>query len=125
MVLPAPVWEHLQAGVDLELFASVERRTDVLVEDYLARPESRGELARQLPFLEERLGKRFHGELVGLLERGRERELVALLLERYYDPLYRHSESRHDYRARFDATDPAAAAAAIVAWIERHRSARG
>ena len=50
---------------------------------------------------------------------------TAVLLERYYDPLYRHSESRHDYRARFDATDPAAAAAAIVAWIERHRSARG
>lgn len=118
IVLPRRVWDAVQGGVDLELHAPLERRVEVLVADYLAEAQNRAQLARQLPFLEERLGPRFAGELVGLLARGRERELVEILLERYYDPLYRHSESRHDYRARFDATQPAAAAAAIVEWIE-------
>jgi uncharacterized protein involved in type VI secretion and phage assembly len=61
--------------------------------------------------------------LVDMLARGREAELVELLLERYYDPLYRHSERARTYAARFDARDPAAAADAIVRWIENERLA--
>jgi len=116
-VVPPRIWDAISGGTDLELVAPMERRVQVLVEDYLATPGSRIQLAQQLPFLEKRLGRRFSGELVRLLAAGRETELVELLLERYYDPLYRHSESRHDYRARIDASDPAAAAAAVARWI--------
>jgi tRNA 2-selenouridine synthase len=119
-ILPARVWRALEQGVDLELRAPLERRVAVLIEDYLGAPENRAELARRLPFLEERLGRRFTGELVALLEQGREAELVELLLERYYDPLYGHSERAHDYRASFDATRPREAAGTIVRWIEAY-----
>lgn len=119
-ILPPRVWQALEQGVDLELVAPLERRVAVLLADYLGEPENRAELALQLPFLEQRLGQRFAGELVALLAQGREAELVVLLLERYYDPLYAHSERAHDYRARFDASQPRAAAASIVRWIEQH-----
>lgn len=116
--LPPAVWRVVDEGVALELVAPTARRVQVLCEDYLASPRSRAELARQLPFIEARLGPELAGRLVGLLESGREGELVELLLERYYDPLYRHSEGGRAYAARFDASEPAAAAAALVAWIE-------
>jgi hypothetical protein len=64
-------------------------------------------------------------ELVDLLARGREGELVELLLARYYDPLYRHSEKGRGYAARFDASDPAVAAAEIAAWIARRMESAG
>jgi len=116
--LAPSVWRVIDGGLALELTAPLERRVTVLCEDYLARPASRAELARQLPFIEARLGDGFAGVLVALLATGRERELVELLLERYYDPLYRHSEGGRAYAARFDASEPEAAAHALVAWIE-------
>lgn len=122
--LPRPVWRVVDEGVALELVAATERRVTVLCEDYLASPESRAELARQLPFIEARLGPEFEGTLVALLAAGRERELVELLLARYYDPLYRHSEGGRRYQARFDATDPAACAAALLRWIDARAAVR-
>jgi tRNA 2-selenouridine synthase len=118
VILPGAVWRALDGGTNLELVAPVERRVSVLIEDYLARAENRAELARQLPFIEERLGRaEWAGRLVGMLD-GRESELVRILLERYYDPLYAHSERGRRYRAAFPARDPARAAREIVAWIE-------
>ena len=120
IVLPESVWTALTNGTAIELSASVETRVRVLIEDYLARPANRDEIRGQLPFIEERLGPRkWKGVLVDLLDRGEEDELVALLLEHYYDPLYRHSEKRHDYAVTIDANDSRAAAAEVVRWIER------
>jgi tRNA 2-selenouridine synthase len=125
VILPRSVWDAIQTGTSIELVAPIERRIDVLIEDYLAHPASRGELREELPFIEERLGARSQGgRLVALLDAGRHRELVELLFERYYDPLYRHSESKRTCAARFDSTDPARAAEEIVRWIEDRRSAR-
>ncbi len=59
--------------------------------------------------------------LAALLESGRVEELVHLLLEQYYDPLYRHSQRGRRYAATFDAGDPASAAENIVDWIESAR----
>jgi tRNA 2-selenouridine synthase len=125
IVMPAPVWAAIDGGVALELVAPTARRVRVLLDDYLAREPNRVELARQLPFIEERLGARWRGVLVDLLARGREGELVELLLARYYDPLYRHSEKGRGYAARFDASDPAVAAAEIAAWIARRMESAG
>ena len=66
--------------------------------------------------------RKWQGVLVELLHSGREEELVRVLLERYYDPLYQHSEHRYAYSASFDASDPAAAAEAVAAWIDEYRA---
>ena len=118
VILPPAVWRALQGGTNLWLEAPLARRVEVLVEDYLAAEANREELARQLPFLEQRLGQRWRGELTGLLEAGREHELVEVLLARYYDPRYAHSERGRRNAASFDATDPEACAAELAAWIE-------
>jgi len=123
IILPEPIWRSMCAAVDLELCAPLERRVGVLVEDYLEQDENRSELAQRLPFIERRLGvRKWQGVLVELLHSGREEELVRVLLERYYDPLYQHSEHRYAYSASFDASDPAAAAEAVAAWIDEYRA---
>jgi tRNA 2-selenouridine synthase len=130
VTIPRGVWEPLRAGTDIELTASVERRVDVLVADYLASDASRAELRARLPSVEARMKRRVPaGTLVGLLDGGRERELVERLLAGYYDPLYRRSEERHrhgraGYAFTLDASDPARAAAQVAGWIEE-RLGRG
>ena len=124
IVLPPAVWQALSTGTSLHLVASPERRIDVLVADYLEREENRPAIAAQLPFIEQRIGcRKWGGQLVSLLEERRERELVAILLEHYYDPLYRHSERTHSYAATIDANDPAEAAQRIAAWVESRQLA--
>lgn len=122
VILPEALWRGLTGGRSLELVASVERRVDVLLADYLVDEASRDELARQLPFIEQRLGSRkWDGVLVGWLTAGEpeaERRLVEVLLERYYDPLYRRSESNYRYELTVDTSDPERAARCAVEWID-------
>jgi tRNA 2-selenouridine synthase len=125
LVSPEPVWRAIDGGASLELRAPLERRIRVLVEDYLVTPANAAELARRLPFLERRLGPRWDGVLVSLLESGRAEELVQLLLERYYDPLYARSEGRRRHVAQFDSTAPTAAAREIASWIDMRLDRRG
>lgn len=119
VILPAGLWRAMGEGVALELTAPVARRVHVLEADYLASEESRGQLLRRLPRVEQRMDLPAGAPaLVSLLESGRVDELVRLLLARYYDPLYRRSEKGRRYAASIDASDPARAAAEIAAWIE-------
>ena len=118
-IQPESVWRALQAGANIHITCSTERRIQVLIEDYLEHHENRDQLAQQLPFIEQRLGAaKWSGRLVELLQSGREEELVGLLLEHYYDPLYRHSETGRDYAFGVDSTDPQRAAQEIAAGIE-------
>jgi len=119
VILPPSLWRALSAGSNLELTADLARRIAVLEADYLSKPGSAAEIARQLPSIEERM-EPVPGEatLSGLFRSGRVDELVERLLHRYYDPLYRHGEQGRRVDARFDAADPARAAREIVAWIE-------
>ncbi len=117
--LPPRVWAALDGGTNLELTTSSDRRVEVLMQDYLAVHKNRAAIAAELPFIEKRLGSvKYDGVLTGLLAQGRERELVLMLLERYYDPLYRQSEKARAYAASFDAGDPVRAAGEIAHWIE-------
>ena len=56
--------------------------------------------------------------LVELFEARQDDEVVALLLEHYYDPLYRHSECNYSYALTVDSSDPVAAATVIAEWVE-------
>ena len=118
VIVPSSVWASLAGGTNLKLTASVDYRVDVLIEDYLATEESRSELRERLPFIENRLGSnKWSGELVRRLDNGEERELVEILLERYYDPLYSHSGKETQYTHTIDSTDPLRAATEIADWI--------
>jgi tRNA 2-selenouridine synthase len=119
VVLPPRLWRAMSGGVALELTAPVERRVEVLASDYLATDESRAQLLRRLPSVQQRMDLPADApSLVSLLESNRVDELVRLLLSRYYDPLYRRSEKGRHYAASIDASDPARAAEEILTWME-------
>lgn len=116
VIVPPKLWHAMEAGIGIELTAPIERRIEVLEADYLAHASSLGALRRQLPLVEQRMPRKHVGPgLVALLDAGRTNELVRLLLEHYYDPLYRHSQKGKRTSASIDATDPRYAAERIVA----------
>ncbi len=118
VIIPRSVWAAIEGGANIYLEAPLPYRIGTLIDDYLSSDGAREELRGRLPFIEERLGSgKWGGELVRLLDEGREPELVAILLEHYYDPLYRHSESGREYAARFNAEDAGRVARETVEWI--------
>lgn len=107
VILPPALWLALRSGFVIELSARTATRVRILVEDYLERPENLAEIAERLPFLEQRLGAEWNGRLSALLAAGRPGEIAALLLEHYYDPLYRHSGADLLPGMQIAAEDPA------------------
>ena len=122
VVIPARVWAAMEGATNVWLTAEVPRRVAVLIEDYLAQPEALPVLERQLEVVAGRLSRRL--DLVGMFRRGEVRELVELLLARYYDPLYGHSERGRGYAAEIDASDPTAAAARVLELADRLAAGR-
>jgi len=115
-IIPRTMWEGLTAGVNIGVTASLERRIQVLSEDYLASDTARVDLPPQLAIIEKRMQGEFG--LVDLFEQDRIPELVATLLEHYYDPLYLHSEKDRTYAVSFDSADAEQTAHEICNWIE-------
>lgn len=120
-IIPDRVWRALCEGRNLELVAPDATRVRFLLEDYLSSERARQELPAQLEQVEARMARPKDAEaLVDLYARGAHEELVLELLERYYDPLYRHGEKGKLYAASIDTSDVARAAREVLAWIDQH-----
>lgn len=91
LALPLRVYQGLQAEVSLWIEAPLEARVRNILADYPARDHLRGDFARPIQALKERLGRQAVEELTGLLQEGAWEELVRRLMVDYYDPLYRHT----------------------------------
>jgi tRNA 2-selenouridine synthase len=118
--VPESLWNAMQSAQNIELVASVERRVQVLLDDYLAEPAARPQLRAQLAVVEARMEKKV--PLVSLFDGGDEPEVVRQLLKHYYDPLYRHSERGKQYGLMVDADDSERAAREIASWIQERIS---
>ncbi|MEM9382088.1 MAG: tRNA 2-selenouridine(34) synthase MnmH [Planctomycetota bacterium] len=118
VVIPGPLWTAMRAATNVEVVASTRRRVEVLAEDYLADPDARPLLREQL----EAVSRRMDGapDLAGMLDRDEIGPLVELLLERYYDPLYRGSEEGKVYAVQVSSESAEGAAEEVVAWVEEH-----
>ena len=119
-VIPRGIWAAMKAATNIEVTAGTPRRVTVLSEDYLADPSGLPVLRRQLETISERMDGAL--DLAGMLDRREIGPLVELLLERYYDPLYRRSEAGKEYATSVDAERAEDAAAAVVRWVEERLS---
>lgn len=115
-IVPGPMWEALQRATNVDVTASIPRRVQVLSEDYL-RDESALPLLRvQLVAVAERMEGQ--PDLAGMLDRGEIGPLVEILLERYYDPLYKRSEGSKVYAMVVEAEDETIAARRLITAVE-------
>ena len=91
VVVPKIFHLAMQEQASLWLSASLETRTQLILEEYPALDQLRTEFEKPLLSLKERLGKKVVAELSELLNTGQWEPLVRELMVRYYDPLYLHT----------------------------------
>jgi tRNA 2-selenouridine synthase len=118
VILPEALYQAMEEGVQLRLGADEATRVRNLMDDYMATPGAAEEIAARLPFLEKRLGPTWTGRLGEWLAEGRAAEVTAVLLERYYDPLYAHSDRRRSWADTLQVED-ADLLPRLLAWRTR------
>ena len=91
LMVPKRFHQAMQVQTSLWLTASLETRTQIILEEYPALDQLREQFEKPLASLKERLGKEKLNELKDLLKRGEWHSLVRELMVYYYDPLYLHT----------------------------------
>lgn len=106
VILPLPLFQAMEDGTQWLLQAQTETRVRNLMDDYLASDSAVEAIRAKLPFLEKRIGKTWVGQLDQWMAEGKSAEVTEALLERYYDPLYAHSDQRRSWSAHFEVEAP-------------------
>jgi tRNA 2-selenouridine synthase len=106
VILPEKLWLAMECGRQIQLQATTETRVRNLMDDYLAADGAMEAICAHLPFLEGRIGKKWTGQLEQWLREGRAADVVEVLLERYYDPLYAHSDKRRSWCSTLQVESP-------------------
>jgi len=88
VVIPKKFHQAMQVQTSLWLSASLDLRTQIILEDYPALDQLREQFERPINALKERLGGKVVAEFLELLNAGQWDKLVRELMVRYYDPLY-------------------------------------
>ncbi|BCA80707.1 tRNA 2-selenouridine(34) synthase MnmH [Desulfuromonas sp. AOP6] len=91
VVLPPRVYEALQQETSLWLKASLDYRTQLILQEYPVDSIPREDFVAPIVALKRRLGAETVDRLLALLHAGKWGELVTDLMSLYYDPLYFHT----------------------------------
>jgi len=113
LCIPPRLYAAMQEETSIWINAPLERRIEIILDDYPAREQHKDLFVRPLQALKERLGKERVAEMLDLLEKSEWEELTARLMIDYYDPQYNHLKP--DDRVELEVSDDEAGVVAVQA----------
>lgn len=114
LVIPKSFHQAMQVQTSLWLTASMDVRTQIILEDYPALDQLREQFKRPINALKERLGGKVVAEFLELLNSGQWEKLVRELMLRYYDPLYLHTLPEKKVEIELETVDSATQKVAAI-----------
>ncbi len=96
--LPDPLYELMKISPVLYIDTPLERRVDIIFKEYHPHCDSEN-IPAIVKSLSPKLGSKNAELLIALYAGGNIRDFIRIMLEKYYDPLYRHSLQRKDFIA--------------------------
>jgi len=117
LMVPKFFHQAMQTQTSVWISASLDVRTQIILEDYPALDQLREQFERPINALKERLGRKVVAEFLELLNSGQWDKLVRELMIRYYDPLYMHTLP--DRRVEIELETVAAATGEVAAALDK------
>jgi len=107
--IPSFLFKAMKKGVNILVTAKMENRIEEVVKEYFSSEDKVKEVARITPRLKDVISNKRKEEVVNLIEDGKYREAVKILLEEYYDILYSHTlkNVKFDFEVSSDDLDKA------------------
>lgn len=96
--VPLQLYRVMGESPSLYIDTPLERRIDIIYREYIAHCDSEN-IPAIVRGLAPKLGQNITGLLLGLYADGDIRGFIRIMLEKYYDPLYRHSLEKKNYLA--------------------------
>lgn len=103
LLLPLRFFQSLQQETTIWVNAALEKRIDIILEDYQVEDLPEEVFVQPIHSLQRRLGTTEVENMLDLLHKKNWHQLVTELMLKYYDPLYRHTKP--DNRIEIDV-DP-------------------
>lgn len=117
--MPVFLYKALLQGTPVLVTRSIEKRAEHALKEYFDTPESLQQIKEVTAHLFKVISKQKQQEALKLLEEGKNKEAVKILLEFYYDPLYEHTVSRKKYQVQIDSDDTNKAVKELRIFIAR------
>ncbi|MEA3543619.1 MAG: tRNA 2-selenouridine(34) synthase MnmH [Thermodesulfobacteriota bacterium] len=114
IMIPKSFHQAMQVEPSIWLTASLNVRTQIILEDYPALDQLREQFKKPIYALKERLGSTVVAEFLELLDSGQWDKLVRELMVRYYDPLYLHTLPEHRVEIELETVDFATQKVAVA-----------
>jgi tRNA 2-selenouridine synthase len=96
--LPDSLYESMKGSPSILIDTPIERRVDIIYNEY-HRHCTADNIPGIVAGLTPKLGTKNADHLTGLYREGNIREFIRVMLEVYYDPLYRHTLDRKEHLA--------------------------
>jgi tRNA 2-selenouridine synthase len=117
--LPHSLYDLMKASPAIYIDAPIERRVEIIYNEYHLHCNDEN-IPAIVKSLTPKLGHKNANLLVGLYAEGSIRQFIRIMLEKYYDPLYRYSIGRRDYIAIIQNLDTDQAVKEIHEAVERY-----
>lgn len=95
-MIPLRLWNLMQKATKVKVLCSTEERVERLYKEYCSILDI-PLLVQKIHYIEQHLGKKKAQELIVLLEAGKVREVIQVILLEYYDKLYKHTVDSKSY----------------------------
>jgi tRNA 2-selenouridine synthase len=117
--IPPFLYRIMRESPAVYIDTPIERRIDIIYREYIAHCDVEN-IPAIVKKLAPKLGEKNTALLLGLYADGDIREFIRIMLEKYYDPLYRHSIEKQEYAAVISNPDTDEASEELRARIKEY-----
>ena len=117
--MPIFLYKKMLQGIPILVTRSVDKRAEHALQEYFDTSESLQQIKEVTAHLFKVISKKKQQETLRLLDEGKNKEAVKILLEFYYDPLYEHTIKRKEYRFEVNSDEVGKAVKELRMFITR------
>ncbi|HIJ04852.1 MAG TPA: tRNA 2-selenouridine(34) synthase MnmH [Nanoarchaeota archaeon] len=95
-MIPLRLWNMMQKATKVKVLCPTEQRVERLYKEYCHSLDV-PLLVQKIHYIEQHLGKKKAEDLIEMLEAGKVKEVIQIILLEYYDTLYKHTVDSKEY----------------------------
>jgi tRNA 2-selenouridine synthase len=94
--IPLFLWKKMCNAINISIVRSMDERIACALQIYKGTKENDKELKKIISNLRDKMSKKRKTELIQLIDDKKYEHVAKILLEEYYDPLYKHTLDKHE-----------------------------
>lgn len=112
--------DRMSEGRHILVNASIEKRAKLIIEEYTKNENCKQEIIESLNKIRKYMGNEEIDRLIELTNEGKYYEVTVELMEKYYDPMYQHTQAMYEYDLTVNSDNLDGAVDKISKWAKEN-----